>query len=289
VPPSPNKNVIDCKWVYRIKKHADGTVDRYKARLVAKGFKQRYGIDYEDTFSPVIKVATIRLVLSISVSRGWSLRQLDVKNAFLHGVLEEEVYMKQPPGFESSATPNYICKLDKALYGLKQAPRAWYSRLSTKLHTLGFIPSKGDTSLFLYAKSGITVYILIYVDDIIVTSSSDQAISALLHNLSSEFALKDLGDLHYFLGLEVHKQSNGLLLNQEKYATDLLTRVGMSSCTSCSTPLSTTDTLALTDGSPLSPEDITRYRSIVSNPFSNPQSKSNKRETTTRWPNCYTH
>jgi histone deacetylase 1/2 len=171
--------------------------------------------------------------------------------------------MKQPPGFESSATPNYICKLDKALYGLKQAPRAWYSRLSTKLHTLGFIPSKGDTSLFLYAKSGITVYILIYVDDIIVTSSSDQAISALLHNLSSEFALKDLGDLHYFLGLEVHKQSNGLLLNQEKYATDLLTRVGMSSCTSCSTPLSPTDTLALTDGSPLGPEDITRYRSIV--------------------------
>ena len=120
-----------------------------KARLVVKGFKQRYAIDYEDTFSPVVKAATIRLVLSISVSQGWSLRQLDVKNAFLHGVLEEEVYIKQPPSFESSATPNYICKLDKALYGLKQAPRAWYSRLSAKLHTLGFIPSKGDTSLFL--------------------------------------------------------------------------------------------------------------------------------------------
>ncbi|XP_020150741.1 uncharacterized mitochondrial protein AtMg00820-like [Aegilops tauschii subsp. strangulata] len=99
VPPSSNKNVIDCKWVYRIKKHADGTVDRYKSRLVAKGFKQRYGIDYEDTFSPVVKAATIRIVLAISVSRGWSLRQLDVKNAFLHGVLEEEVYMKQPPDF----------------------------------------------------------------------------------------------------------------------------------------------------------------------------------------------
>jgi histone deacetylase 1/2 len=101
--------------------------------LVAKGFKQRYGIDYEDTFSPVVKAATIRLVLSVVVSRGWSLWQLDVKNAFLHGILEEEVYMRQPLGFESSATPNYICKLDKALYSLKQAPRAWYSRLSTKL------------------------------------------------------------------------------------------------------------------------------------------------------------
>jgi histone deacetylase 1/2 len=111
VPPSSNKNIIDYKWVYPIKK--------WDARLVATWFKQWYGIEYEDTFSPVIKAATIRLVLSISVSRGWSLRQLDIKNAFLHGVLEEEVYMKQPPGFESSATPNYICRLDKSLYGLK--------------------------------------------------------------------------------------------------------------------------------------------------------------------------
>jgi hypothetical protein len=115
VPPSSKKNVIDCKWVYHIKKHADDSIDRYKARLVAKGFKQRYGIDYKDTFSPVVKIATIRLVLSVAVSRGWILRQLDVKNAFLYGVLEEEVYMKQPPGFQSSATPNYICQLDKAL------------------------------------------------------------------------------------------------------------------------------------------------------------------------------
>ncbi|KAK1611308.1 hypothetical protein QYE76_034981 [Lolium multiflorum] len=124
VPPSSRRNIIDCKWVYRIKKNADGTIDRYKARLVAKVFKQRYGIEYEDTFSPVVKAATIRLVLSISVSRGWSLRQLDVNNAFLHGVLKEEVYMKQPPCFESSANPAYVFKLDKALYGLKQAPRA---------------------------------------------------------------------------------------------------------------------------------------------------------------------
>jgi histone deacetylase 1/2 len=134
----------------------------------------------------------------MSVSRGWSLRQLDNKNAFLPGVLKEEVYMKQPTAFESSATPNCICKLDKALYGLKQAPRTWYSRLNTKLHTLRFITTMADTSLFLFDKSGITKYILIYVDDIIVTSSSDHAITALLQHLSSEFALKDLGDLHYF-------------------------------------------------------------------------------------------
>jgi hypothetical protein len=107
--------LIDCKWVYRIKRNSDGTIDRYKARLVAKGFKQRFGIDYENTFSLVVKIATIRTVLALSVSRGWSLRHLDVKNAFLHGVLKEEVYMRQPPGFENPDDPNYICRLDKAL------------------------------------------------------------------------------------------------------------------------------------------------------------------------------
>jgi hypothetical protein len=119
VPPQRGTNIIDCKWVYKIKRKQDGSLDRYKVRLVAKGFKQSYGIDYEDTFSPVIKAATIRTILSIAVSRGWSMRQLDVQNDFLHVLLEEEVYMRQPPGFEDSSHPNYICKLDKVLYGLK--------------------------------------------------------------------------------------------------------------------------------------------------------------------------
>jgi histone deacetylase 1/2 len=149
VPPEKSRNIIDCKWVYKIKRKADGTIDRYKARLVAKGFKQRYGIDYEDTFSPVVKAATIRLVLSVAVSQGWHLRQLDVQNAFLHGVLEEEVFMRQPPGYENKSMPHHVCKLDKALYGLKQAPRAWYSRLSQKLQDLGFKSSKADTYVYI--------------------------------------------------------------------------------------------------------------------------------------------
>jgi hypothetical protein len=141
-------NVIDCKWVYKIKKQADGSIDRYKTRLIVKYFKQRYGIDYEDTFSPVVKAATICLILSVVVFKGWNLRQLDVQNVFLHGVLEEEVYMRQPPGYENKDTSNYVCKFDTTIYGLKQAPRAWYSRLSSKLQLLGFSPSKSDTSLF---------------------------------------------------------------------------------------------------------------------------------------------
>jgi histone deacetylase 1/2 len=263
VPPGSHKNIIDCKWVYRIKKNANGTIDRYKSLLVAKGFKQRYGIDYEDTFSTVVKAATIRLVLALAVCQGWSLRQLDVKNAFLHGVLEEEVYMKQPPGFEDSTYPQHICRLDKALYGLKQAPRAWFSRLSSKLHEFGFVPSKADTSLFLYRRSQITIYVLIYVDDIIVTSSSDAAISALLKDLGSDFAIKDLGELHYFLGMEVQKTANGIVLTQEKYASDILTKANMTDCKSAPTPLSSTESLSQHEGEPLGPEDSTRYRSLV--------------------------
>ncbi|WVZ48786.1 hypothetical protein U9M48_000195 [Paspalum notatum var. saurae] len=262
VPMSGNKNVIDCKWVYKIKRKADGSIERYKARLVAKGFKQRYGIDYEYTFSPVVKPATIRTILSVVVSRGWCLRQLDVQNAFLHGVLEEEVYMKQPPGCEKSPS-QYICKLDKALYGLKQAPRAWYFRLSSKLKELGLCASKADTSLFFYNKNGVTIFLLIYVDDIIVVSSSTQAVQALLDDLRADFALKDLGQLNYFLGIEVKRIKDGIFMSQEKYASDVIKRVGMTGCKVASTPLAVSDKLTIGSGTLLGAVDATRFRSIV--------------------------
>jgi histone deacetylase 1/2 len=245
VPPQQGKNIVDCKWVFKIKRKADGTLDKYKARLVAKGYKQRYGIDYEDTFSPVVKAATIRLILSIAVSRGWSLRQLDVQNAFLHGLLEEEVYMRQPPGFEDKNKPHYVCKLDKALYGLKQAPRAWYSRLSQRLLELGFVPSKGDTSLFHFHKGYCTIFLLVYVDDIIVASSSQADTNALLRNLERDFALKDLGDLHYLHGIEVKRQGGDLLLKQERYVTEVLQRVNMMDCKAVATPLPSSEKLSL--------------------------------------------
>jgi hypothetical protein len=184
-----------------------------------------------------------------------------VKNAFLHGVLEEEVYMRQPPGYETRL--GYVCKLDKALYGLKQAPRAWYFRLSSKLQSIGFCASKADTSLFFYNKGGVIIFMLIYVDDIVVASSSQKAVDALLHDLGLDFALKDLGDLHYFLGIEVKKVCDGIILSQERYANDLLRRVNMQICKAVDTPLSVSEKLFLNDGEVFSSDDSTNYRSIV--------------------------
>jgi hypothetical protein len=207
--------------------------------LVAKGFKQRYGIDYEATFSPVVKPT----ILSLVVTRGWSLRQLDVQNAFLHGVLEEEVYMRQPPGFVDPSCPQHLCLLEKALYGLKQAPRAWHARLGSVLRTHGFVPSIADTSLFLLQRPQLTMYLLVYVDDIIFISSSEFATARLVTALG--FAVKDLGKLHYFLGLEVTHCDAGLTLTQQKYSMDLLCRSGMLKCKTATTPMSATDRFLL--------------------------------------------
>jgi hypothetical protein len=183
VPLRDDLNIIDCKWVFKLKQKSDGTIDRHKARLVAKDFKQQYGLDYDETFSPVVKPTTIRLLLSLAVTRGWSIRQIDIQNAFLHGFLNEDVYMRQPPGFVDSQYPNYLYKLDKSLYDLKQAPRAWFSQLSSKLIDLGFSPSKADVSLFIFNKEGVQIYMLIYVDDIIIINSSDATITRLLQQL----------------------------------------------------------------------------------------------------------
>jgi hypothetical protein len=264
VPSDLASNIIDCKWVFKVKRKQDGLVHRYKTRHVAKGFKQRYGINYGDTFSPIVKVAMIRLVLSLAVSHGWCLTQMDVSNAFLHGILEEDVFMRHPHGSEDPRKPNHVCKLYKALYGLKQTPGVWYSRLSVKLKQLGFSLSKVDTSLFIYNKNGVTIFLLIYVDGIIVTSSSSAAVDALLRDLNDEFALKDLGKLHYFLGIQVMARGDELVLSQEKYVAGLLERVGMKNCKPVGTPLATSEKLSIEGGTRFGEEDSMKYRSIIS-------------------------
>jgi hypothetical protein len=176
VHPSIATSVVGCKWVFKLKHKADGMIECHKAHLVAKGFHQQAGINYGETFSPVVKPTTIRTVLSIAYSRGWAMRQIDIQNAFLHGFLFEKVYMSQPHGFEHPSLPKHLCKLNKALYGLKQAPRAWFSRLNGNLISLGFIGSKTDSLLFTYKSGKVTIYILIYVNDIIITASNSASI-----------------------------------------------------------------------------------------------------------------
>ena len=176
VPRPVHTNVIGSKWVFKTKLKEDGTLERYKAYLVAQGFTQVHGIDYKKTFSPVIKITIIRLILSIAVSSNWSLRQLDVKNAFLHGHLKKIVYMEQPPGFKDPQLPHFVCKLNKSLYGLKQAPRAWFDRLSHFLLQFGFICSIADSSLFVFKNFSRTILMLIYVEDIVLTGNNNQVI-----------------------------------------------------------------------------------------------------------------
>jgi hypothetical protein len=172
VPRPHGANVVTGKWIFKLKLHADESLKRYKARYVLRGFTQRPGVDYDETFSLVVKPATVRTILTLALSRDWPVYQLDVKNTFLHDTLTETVYFTQPVGFIDSAHPDLVYKLSKSLYDLKQAPRAWYSRFATFLCSKGFVEAKSHTSLFLLHRGPDTVYLLLYVDDIVLTASS---------------------------------------------------------------------------------------------------------------------
>ncbi|KAJ9538691.1 hypothetical protein OSB04_031424 [Centaurea solstitialis] len=233
----PGKNVVGCRWVYKVKLKADGTIERYKARLVAKGFTQQEGVDYLETYSPVAKPATIKTMLALAAIQDWRLVQLDVNNAFLHGDLDEEVYMKIPQGLSIKGASDLVCKLHKSIYGLKQSSRQWYAKFSNFLMNIGFIQSKADYSLF-YKGSGSTyVAVLVYVDDIILAGPSQNLIDEVKIQLSNTFKLKDLGDLKYFLGLEVARSKRGIFVSQRHYALQLLEDMGLLAAKPANTPM----------------------------------------------------
>uniref|UniRef100_A0A2N9IWM2 Integrase catalytic domain-containing protein n=1 Tax=Fagus sylvatica TaxID=28930 RepID=A0A2N9IWM2_FAGSY len=223
---APSESPTDIRRSTRIKTRADGSVERYKARLVARGFTQEYGIDYEETFAPVARLTSVRSLLAVAAVRHWPLFQMDVKNAFLNGDLLEEVYMQPPPGYPDSQ--NQVCRLRRALYGLKQAPRAWFAKFSS------VVAQQGDDTA---------------------------GICDLQKFLSQQFEMKDLGTLSYFLGLEVTSSSDGYYLSQAKYASDLLSKAGLTDSKTVSTPLELNVKLNTTDGEPLS--DATLYRQLV--------------------------
>lgn len=201
----PHQNIVGCRWIYKNKFWPNVEHRTCKSRLVAKGYNQQYGRDYTITFSPVIKSTTIHIILDITVACSWPIQQLDVNNAFLQGTLSEEVYMEQPPGFVDPHKPSHVCRLKKAVYGLKQAPRAWYMELKTFLLALGFKNSLADTSMFVLRNGNEVVYLLVYVDDILITGNSKPAITRVLKLFADRFSVKDAEDLNYFLGIEAHR------------------------------------------------------------------------------------
>ncbi|KAG8504080.1 hypothetical protein CXB51_002404 [Gossypium anomalum] len=264
VPLPPGRKVIGCQWLFKVKRDPDGTVDRQKARLVAQGCSQAPGCDFKEIFSPVVKPATIRFILSVAVSKGWRLHQVDVNNTFLNGDLTDEVFMQQPPGYVQPG-PNgehLVCRLTKALYGLRQAPRAWFDKLKGFLLFAGFTLSKSDTSLFIRVMPTSILYVLVYVDDIIVTGNLSDSIDVFVQQLHREFSLKDMGDLHYFLGIEVTRTSAGSLhLCQRKYIRDILEHSGLANAKSVNTHMISSYVLSKDDGKSLS--DPIEYRSLA--------------------------
>ena len=232
------KKSVGCKWVFSVKYKADGRLERYKARLVAKGYTQTYGVDYQETFAPVAKMSTVRVLLSLAANLNWDLQQYDVKNAFLHGDLEEEIYMEIPPGFEERLGTNKVCKLQKALYGLKQSPRAWFGRFAKVMLAAGYKQSQADHTLFIkHSKTGGVTALLVYVDDIIVTGDDASEQEMLRQRLNKEFEIKQLGQLKYFLGIEVAHSKKGIFISQQKYVTDLLKETGKLACKPVDTPI----------------------------------------------------
>ncbi|WVZ75490.1 LOW QUALITY PROTEIN: hypothetical protein U9M48_023536 [Paspalum notatum var. saurae] len=236
VEPPPNCRPIGTKWVFKNKQGEDGMVVRNKVRLVAHGFCQKEGIDYEETFAPVARLEAIRILLAFAASKGFKLQQMDVKSAFLNGFIEEEVYVRQPPGFESAKFPDQVYKLRKALYGLKQAPRAWYAMLKSFLLKYGFVMGSVDKTLFLLSRGGDTL--IIYVDDIIFGGSSHALVSSFAEQMSREFEMSLMGELQFFLGLQIKQGPEGTFVHQAKYTRDILKKFEMGDSKPMTTPMS---------------------------------------------------
>lgn len=250
-PRPQNRRVIGVKWVYRVKLNPDGSVFKYKARLVVKGYAQVPGIDYGDTFAPVARHDTVRLLIALAAQNKWKIFHLDIKSAFLNGNLEEEIFVEQPEGFEIAGCKDHVYKLNKALYGLKQAPRAWYSRMDSHLLDQGFQRSPNEPTLYVKHTKGKSLLIVsLYVDDLLVTGDNLEEIQRFKERVMHEFEMSDLGLMKYFLGIEVDQSESGIFISQHKYALDMLKKFSMENCKSVATPLVLNEKLHKDDGEP---------------------------------------
>ncbi|KAL2227998.1 UNVERIFIED_CONTAM: Retrovirus-related Pol polyprotein from transposon RE1 [Sesamum indicum] len=252
-----DKKVIGSKWIYKLKLKQDGSIDRYKARLVAKGYNQIEGVDYLDSFSPVAKAITIRILLTLGAKHKWHLHQLDINNAFLHGFLDEDIYMVPPEGY--TIPKDHVCKLKRSLYGLKQASRQWNQEFTCQLEKYGFRQSKLDHCLFTKQTEKGLFCLLVYVDDVLLAGPCQDTIIDIKDYLHNLFTIKDLGEARFFLGLEICRSSEGIMISQTKYIHDIISDVGLTYGKATNTPLPAGIKLSSTDSEQLqNPEPYRR-------------------------------
>lgn len=239
VPLPDGRKAVGCKWVYRIKRDANGNIKTWKARLVAKGYSQVEGLDFQEVFAPVAKFTSIRVLFSLAAALEWECHHMDVKTAFLNGELQEEIYMEQPEGYIKQGEEQLVCKLIKSLYGLKQSPRAWNKKLNEELTKAGFARCESDHCVYLKKDETGQVYLLVYVDDLIIIASTKAAMEACKAGLSNTFKMTDLGDTSHFLGMEVQRDRAAKLihLHQGSYIRGMLERLGMSDCAPLRIPI----------------------------------------------------
>ncbi|GJU66118.1 retrovirus-related pol polyprotein from transposon TNT 1-94 [Tanacetum coccineum] len=260
VPRPKGKNIIALKWIWKNKCDAENIVVQNKTRLVAKGYKQEEGIDFEESFAPVARLEAVRMFIAFAAHMNITIFQMDVKTAFLNGPLKEEVYVSQPEGFIDSEFPNHVYRLKKALYGLKQAPRAWYDKLSSFLIEHGFNKGIIDPTLFTRRHGGDILLVQVYVDDIIFGSTNPDFSKRFANLMKNNFEMSMMGELKFFLGLQVHQSPRGIFISQSQYAIELLKKHGLDECVSMSTPMATERLDADLQGTPT---DQTTYRRMI--------------------------
>ena len=258
----PGQRAIGSRWVFRVKRNADGSIERYKGRLVAKGFSQRPGFDYNETFAPTPKWASIRAILALAALEDLELESVDIPSAYLNGELKEEVYMRQPEGFEEK-TPDWVWRLRKSLYGLKQAGRCWHEKLHSVLSKLGFERLSCEHSVWVYLRDGVHLIIPVFVDDITIAGKSKEAIQQVKDDLKAHFKLRDLGPTSWLLGVQIERDRSkrSLSISQRQYSLDILERYGFSNCDPVGTPMDPGLRLSA-EMAPSSPSDIQEMQKL---------------------------